>query len=57
MSQSLADLEATRTRLLHQFLILGDFRPGNSPRRPFSYRNFIITTFYYGKALGTGAEV
>lgn len=28
MSQSLADLEATRTKLLQQFLTLGDFRPG-----------------------------
>jgi hypothetical protein len=36
MSQSLADLEATRTKLLQQFLSLGDFRPGTvsaSPRR------------------------
>lgn len=36
MSQSLADLEATRTRLLQQFLGLGDFRPGTvsaTPRR------------------------
>ncbi len=28
MAQSLADLEATRTALLQQFLSLGDFRPG-----------------------------
>jgi hypothetical protein len=28
MSQSLAELEATRTKLLQQFLSLGDFRPG-----------------------------
>ena len=28
MSQSLADLEAARSRLLQQFLTLGDFRPG-----------------------------
>ena len=28
MSQSLADLEAARTKLLQQFLTLGDFRPG-----------------------------
>ena len=28
MSQSLADLEAARARLLQQFLTLGDFRPG-----------------------------
>jgi hypothetical protein len=36
MSQSLADLEATRSKLLQQFLSLGDFRPGTvsaSPRR------------------------
>lgn len=36
MSQSLADLEAERTRLLQQFLSLGDFRPGTVsaiPRR------------------------
>jgi Family of unknown function (DUF6788) len=36
MPQSLADLEATRTNLLHQFLTLGDFRPGTvsaTPRR------------------------
>jgi hypothetical protein len=28
MSQSLSDLEATRTKLLQQFLTLDDFRPG-----------------------------
>lgn len=28
MSQSLADLESARARLLQQFLTLGDFRPG-----------------------------
>lgn len=28
MPQSLADLEAARTKLLQQFLTLGDFRPG-----------------------------
>jgi hypothetical protein len=28
LSQSLADLEAARTKLLQQFLTLGDFRPG-----------------------------
>ena len=28
MSQSLADLQAHRTKLLRQFLSLGDFRPG-----------------------------
>lgn len=28
MSQSLSDLEAARSRLLQQFLSLGDFRPG-----------------------------
>ena len=28
VSQSLADLEAARSRLLQQFLTLGDFRPG-----------------------------
>lgn len=36
MSQSLADLEATRTRILQEFLTLGDFRPGTmsaTPRR------------------------
>ena len=36
MSQSLADLEAIRTKLLQQFLSLGDFRPGTVsaiPRR------------------------
>lgn len=36
MSQSLADLEAARTKLLQQFLTLGDFRPGTVsavPRR------------------------
>lgn len=36
MSQSLADLEATRINLLQQFLALGDFRPGTvaaTPRR------------------------
>lgn len=36
MPQSLAELEATRTRLLQQFLTLGDFRPGTvsaTPRR------------------------
>lgn len=36
MPQSLADLEAARTRLLQQFLTLGDFRPGTVsavPRR------------------------
>ena len=36
MSQSLADLEAERTKLLQQFLALGDFRPGSVsaiPRR------------------------
>ncbi len=36
MSQWLADLEATRTKLLQQFLGLGDFRPGTVsavPRR------------------------
>lgn len=36
MLQSLAELEATRTRLLQQFLTLGDFRPGSvsaTPRR------------------------
>jgi hypothetical protein len=36
MSQSLAELEATRTKLLQQFLGLGDFRPGTVsaiPRR------------------------
>lgn len=36
MSQSLADLEAERAKLLQQFLTLGDFRPGTvsaTPRR------------------------
>ncbi|MGB6941952.1 MAG: DUF6788 family protein [Bryobacteraceae bacterium] len=36
MSLALADLEATRTKLLQQFLSLGDFRPGTVsavPRR------------------------
>ena len=36
MSQSLAELEAERARLLQQFLALGDFRPGTvtaAPRR------------------------
>ena len=36
MSQSLPDLEAARTKLLQQFLTLGDFRPGTVsaiPRR------------------------
>lgn len=36
MSYSLAELEATRNKLLHQFLSLGDFRPGTVsaiPRR------------------------
>ncbi|MCJ7787646.1 MAG: hypothetical protein MUP20_02865 [Methyloceanibacter sp.] len=36
MSQSLADLEAVRTKLLQQFLTLGDLRPGTVsaiPRR------------------------
>lgn len=36
MSQSLADLEAARAKLLQQFLTLGDFRPGTvsaAPRR------------------------
>jgi hypothetical protein len=36
LSQSLADLEAARTKLLQQFLTLGDFRPGTVsavPRR------------------------
>ena len=36
MPESLADLEAARTRLLQQFLTLGDLRPGNVsdiPRR------------------------
>jgi len=36
MSQSLPDLEAARAKLLHQFLTLGDFRPGTvsaTPRR------------------------
>lgn len=36
MSLTLADLEAARTKLLHQFLSLGDFRPGTVsavPRR------------------------
>ena len=36
MSQSLADLEANRTKLLQEFLSLGDFRPGTVaaiPRR------------------------
>jgi hypothetical protein len=36
MSLTLADLEATRTKLLQQFLSLGDFRPGTVsaiPRR------------------------
>lgn len=36
MSQSLSDLEAARSRLLQQFVALGDFRPGtisSSPRR------------------------
>ena len=36
MSQSLAELEATRSKLLQQFLSLGDFRPGTVsaiPRR------------------------
>lgn len=36
MSPSLTDLEATRTKLLQQFLTLGDFRPGTVsavPRR------------------------
>lgn len=36
MAQSLADLEAARTKLLQQFLTLGDFRPGTVsavPRR------------------------
>ena len=28
MSQSLADLEASRSKLMQQFLTLGDFRPG-----------------------------
>ncbi len=36
MTQSLADLEAARSKLLQQFLTLGDFRPGTVsaiPRR------------------------
>jgi hypothetical protein len=36
MSQSLADLQARRSKLLQQFLSLGDFRPGTvsaAPRR------------------------
>lgn len=36
MPQSLAELESTRSKLLQQFLTLGDFRPGTvsaSPRR------------------------
>jgi hypothetical protein len=36
LSESLADLEAARARLLQQFLTLGDFRPGTvsaTPRR------------------------
>src|SRR5260370_33266680 len=36
MPQSLAELEATRTKLLRQFLTLADFRPGTvsaTPRR------------------------
>jgi hypothetical protein len=36
LSQSLADLETARARLLQQFLTLGDFRPGTvsaAPRR------------------------
>jgi hypothetical protein len=36
LAQSLAELEAARTRLLQQFLTLGDFRPGTvsaAPRR------------------------
>ena len=36
MSQSLADLEAARAKLLQQFLAVGDFRPGTvsaAPRR------------------------
>ena len=36
MPQSLAELEATRNRILQQFLTLGDFRPGTvstTPRR------------------------
>jgi hypothetical protein len=36
LPQSLAELEATRTRILQQFLTIGDFRPGTvsaTPRR------------------------
>lgn len=34
MSQSLSELEATRARLLQQFLTLGDFRPGTVTAAP-----------------------
>ena len=34
MSQSLADLEAARAKLLQQFLTLGDFRPGTVTAAP-----------------------
>jgi len=34
MPQSLAELEATRTKLLRQFLTLADFRPGTVSARP-----------------------
>jgi hypothetical protein len=34
VSQSLSDLEAARSRLLKQFLGLGDFRPGTLTGRP-----------------------
>lgn len=34
MSESLADLEAARAKLLQQFLTLGDFRPGTVTATP-----------------------
>ena len=34
MPQSLAELEATRSKLLQQFLTLGDFRPGTVSATP-----------------------
>ncbi len=34
MSQSLADLEATRSKLVQQLLTLGDFRPGTVSAMP-----------------------
>jgi hypothetical protein len=34
LSQSLSDLEAARTKLLQQFLTLGDFRPGTVSALP-----------------------